>query len=54
MRILALDGGGVRGLSSLMILDRIMNHVKSKRGSKETIRPCDLFDLIVGTSTGGK
>jgi patatin-like phospholipase/acyl hydrolase len=49
------DGGGVRGLSSLYILRSIMEMVNKERKkvSKDKIEPCDLFDLICGTSTGG-
>jgi len=52
-RILSLDGGGVRGLSSLVILREIMEEVQRQAKLKETPRPCDYFDLIGGTSTGG-
>ncbi|KAI0530053.1 acyl transferase/acyl hydrolase/lysophospholipase [Xylaria digitata] len=51
LRILSLDGGGIRGLSSLMILEEIMR--KAAEAEKEAVRPCDYFDLIGGTSTGG-
>ena len=49
LRLLALDGGGVRGLSSLMILRRLMAAVDPDAPPK----PCDYFDTIGGTSTGG-
>ena len=49
VRLLALDGGGVRGLSSLMILRRLMAAVDPDSPPK----PYDYFDLIGGTSTGG-
>ncbi|KAJ9419634.1 hypothetical protein FOXG_07064 [Fusarium oxysporum f. sp. lycopersici 4287] len=49
LRILCLDGGGVRGLASLLILDYVMKAVDSKNPPK----PCDFFDMIGGTSTGG-
>jgi hypothetical protein len=52
-RILTLDGGGVRGLSSLMILRDIMEAVQGEVDTPEVPRPCDYFDLIGGTSTGG-
>ena len=52
-RILSLDGGGVRGLSSLVILDEIMKEVRRRDKLKEVPLPCDYFDLIGGTSTGG-
>lgn len=61
LRLLSLDGGGVRGLSSLLILQDIMNnistaekqlHQRSPTDNRQ-LKPCDYFDLIGGTSTGG-
>ena len=49
IRLLALDGGGVRGLSSLMILQNLMSAIDPDSPPK----PCDYFDMIAGTSTGG-
>src|ERR1043165_8361656 len=49
VRLLALDGGGIRGLSSLMILQQLMATVDPESPPK----PCDYFDMIGGTSTGG-
>ena len=43
----------MRGLSSLVILREIMEEVQRQAKLKETSRPCDYFDLIGGTSTGG-
>jgi patatin-like phospholipase/acyl hydrolase len=53
--LLALDGGGVRGLSSLIILSRLMTRINAEREKqgKTTVKPCEVFDLIGGTSTGG-
>ncbi|KAF2834882.1 FabD/lysophospholipase-like protein [Patellaria atrata CBS 101060] len=51
--LLALDGGGIRGLSELLILDEIMRRVKYDLNLTEMPRPCEYFDLIGGTSTGG-
>jgi patatin-like phospholipase/acyl hydrolase len=51
--LLSLDGGGVRGLSSLLILKEIMMQLNSKRENSPHLKPCDVFDLIGGTSTGG-
>jgi len=53
IRILSLDGGGVRGLSSLLILRELMDQLQELRRAAEPLRPCDEFDLIVGTGTGG-
>jgi uncharacterized protein len=47
-RILSLDGGGIRGLLTLGILEKIEKLVKDKTGDKL----CDYFDYIGGTSTG--
>ena len=48
-----IDGGGVRGISSLLILRRIMYLIQPCGDLKQLPRPCDYFDLICGTSTGG-
>jgi len=52
-RILTLDGGGVRGLSSLLILREIMEDIGHRTKAQDTPKPCTYFDLIGGTSTGG-
>jgi uncharacterized protein len=45
LRILAIDGGGIRGIIPAVVLAAI---------EKQTDKPiCELFDLIAGTSTGG-
>ena len=49
-RILSLDGGGVRGLSTLLILRDIMEEIGPRSPSAKL---CDYFDLISCTSTGG-
>ena len=44
MKILAIDGGGIRGLIPALVLAEI---------EQRTGRPiCSLFDLVAGTSTG--
>ena len=53
LRLLSLDGGGVKGLSSLLILQRIFRTIQHEEKLAEMPRPCDYFDLIGGTSTGG-
>ncbi|RAQ46934.1 hypothetical protein AFGD_011308 [Aspergillus flavus] len=50
LRVLSLDGGGVRGLSSLYILREVMQRL-SLEGKHR--KPCEVFDMIAGTSTGG-
>jgi len=51
-RILALDGGGLRGILSLGILRRVEALLKERHGNDEAFRLCHYFDLIAGTSTG--
>jgi predicted acylesterase/phospholipase RssA len=61
LRLLSLDGGGVRGLSSLLILQDLMENVAKEekrlrlrhQDDDDLPHPCDYFDLIGGTSTGG-
>ncbi|RJE23416.1 hypothetical protein PHISCL_04224 [Aspergillus sclerotialis] len=55
LMLLSLDGGGVRGLSSLYILKSIMDRLNHVRGQNKLhrVKPCEVFDLIGGTSTGG-
>ena len=48
--ILALDGGGVRGVISIAFLERIEAIITGKAGAP--VRLADRFDLIGGTSTG--
>ncbi|RAL12541.1 uncharacterized protein BO97DRAFT_344851 [Aspergillus homomorphus CBS 101889] len=47
--LLSLDGGGVRSLSSLYILKHIMESIDGEN----TPRPCDYFNLIGGSGSGG-
>ncbi|KAF2176554.1 kinase subdomain-containing protein [Zopfia rhizophila CBS 207.26] len=51
--LLSLDGGGVRGLSTLYILKGIMDRLNHERKPLPPVKPCGVFDLIGGTSTGG-
>lgn len=55
LSVLTLDGGGVRGLSSLHILAALMRRVNEFREKEglDRVKPYQLFDLIAGTSTGG-
>ncbi|KAH7334125.1 acyl transferase/acyl hydrolase/lysophospholipase [Rhizoctonia solani] len=52
LTLLSLDGGGVRGLISLYMLKAIMDKIGQER-AQEAPKPCQVFDLIIGTSTGG-
>ncbi|KAL4880540.1 acyl transferase/acyl hydrolase/lysophospholipase [Aspergillus karnatakaensis] len=49
LNILSLDGGGVRALSTLHILKNIMEAIDRENPPK----PCDFFDMIGGTGSGG-
>jgi len=51
-RILCLDGGGIRGLFSLGVLERIESLLRQRHGGDPGFRLCYYFDLIAGTSTG--
>ncbi|OTB04021.1 hypothetical protein M426DRAFT_321112 [Hypoxylon sp. CI-4A] len=58
LRILSLDGGGVRGYSMFIIIQELMLRtyveIEGKAPRRNEIpKPCDHFDLIVGTGTGG-
>ncbi|KAK8066831.1 FabD/lysophospholipase-like protein [Apiospora hydei] len=53
LRILSLDSGGIRGKSSFLILENIMERIRELKGLDRVPRPCEYFDLIGGTSTGG-
>src|SRR5215217_7194837 len=51
-RILALDGGGLRGILTLGILKSIERELRQRHGNDPSFRLSDYFDLIAGTSTG--
>ena len=50
-RILALDGGGIRGVFALQVLARIESLFRQYR-NRPDLKLKDEFDLIAGTSTG--
>jgi patatin-like phospholipase/acyl hydrolase len=52
LRILTFDGGGFRGIASLVILKALLSRVDPKIKAGEH-QPGNYFDLIGGTSTGG-
>ncbi|KAF5605085.1 calcium-independent phospholipase A2 [Fusarium pseudoanthophilum] len=58
LRVLSLDGGGVRGYSIFIIIQELMHRtfveIEGRAPKRHEIpKPCDHFDLIVGTGTGG-
>lgn len=52
-RILAFDGGGIRGLISVEVLAEIEKRLAERLGPEATPRMADYFHLFAGTSTGG-
>jgi uncharacterized protein len=51
-KLLALDGGGIRGIMTLEVLDRIESELQRKLGRDGKFVLADYFDYIAGTSTG--
>jgi len=51
-KILALDGGGIRGMIAVEVLDRIEELLRKETGGKDEFVLADYFDYISGTSTG--
>ena len=57
------DGGGIRGLSELLIIKELMHRLRVEENVKRENdgqplltslpKPCDYFDLIGGAGTGG-
>ncbi|WP_196888880.1 CBASS cGAMP-activated phospholipase [Aureivirga sp. CE67] len=52
VRILSIDGGGIRGILPGVILTELEKIIQEKAQDK-TIRIADMFDFFAGTSTGG-
>jgi patatin-like phospholipase/acyl hydrolase len=50
--LLALDGGGIRGIITLEILIEIERVLAEATGEGKNFRLCNFFDYIAGTSTG--
>jgi len=51
-RMLALDGGGIRGLITLQVLARLEQKLRAHYHAGDNFRLCQFFDYIGGTSTG--
>jgi hypothetical protein len=51
-RLLAIDGGGVRGLLAIEILWRLESVLRESLARDDTFRLADYFDFVGGTSTG--
>ena len=51
-KILALDGGGIRGMITAEVLQKIEDLLRQRLGRGEEFRLSDYFDFVAGTSTG--
>lgn len=51
-KLLAIDGGGMRGMFALRILGKIERMLREKHGRDDLVLS-DYFDYVAGTSTGG-
>jgi patatin-like phospholipase/acyl hydrolase len=51
IRVLTIDGGGIRGIISAQLLVNIEQQLQDKFG--ENFKLGDYFDIVAGTSTGG-
>lgn len=52
-RVLALDGGGIRGLYTATLLDLLSEYFAPKSEEQGSDKLGKKFNLIAGTSTGG-
>jgi predicted acylesterase/phospholipase RssA len=55
LKVLCLDGGGCRCYAQLQMLAKVLQNTQPRLTEQDALalRPCDYFDLIVGTSAGG-
>ena len=51
-RLLALDGGGIRGLITIEVLARLEAVLRERMGKGAEFRLANYFDYVAGTSTG--
>jgi predicted acylesterase/phospholipase RssA len=51
-KLLALDGGGIRGVITLEILAELERQLAEKTGQGKAFRLGQYFDYVAGTSTG--
>ena len=52
-RILSLDDGGIQCLSTLFILQQLMENVRKRLKTDTAPEPWQQFDLICGSGFGG-
>ncbi len=48
-----IDGGGICGVSQLIIFNEIMKRIQAKKQLTKVPKPCEYFHLIGGSGTGG-
>lgn len=54
LNLLTIDGGGIQGISTLFILDKLLGAIAQNNGVIDSKpRPCDVFDVISGIGPGG-
>ncbi|KAH9208952.1 acyl transferase/acyl hydrolase/lysophospholipase [Leptodontidium sp. 2 PMI_412] len=54
LKILTIDGGGLQAISTLLILDELLESIaKNNEVPHRKPRPCDVFDTIAGIGAGG-
>lgn len=51
-RVLALDGGGVKGIITIAFLEKMEEILRARSGRGDDFRLSDYFDLVGGTSVG--
>lgn len=51
-KLLALDGGGIRGIMTIEVLAKIERELQQKLGRDDSFVLADYFDYVAGTSTG--
>lgn len=54
LKILTIDGGGLQAISTLLILNKLLETIGKQNGvPHRKPRPCDVFDTIAGIGAGG-
>jgi len=51
-KLLAMDGGGIRGVMTLEVLEKIESELQKRLGRGDDFVLADYFDYVAGTSTG--
>src|SRR5258705_487507 len=50
-KLLAMDGGGIRGVMTLEVLEKIESELQQRLGRGDDFVLADYFDYVAGTST---